>query len=697
MQGENFVEVMTVDEFKSWGCMLRAAPICKRPEGNQGGKKRLIKDVICAFDIETSNLPDIQQNIMYVWHFAYGEQIVIRGRTWGEYKDLINFLVNQLKAKETLAIYVHNLSYEWQYLKAVHFFGEDDVFAMNARKVIKATCFEKKIEYRCSYAQTNMSLSLFTAKMNVEHVKLSGDDYNYKKIRYPWSDLTCFEKAYGQNDVVGLVEALKVEMALDGDNLYTIPMTSTGYVRRDAKNAMRQVPYNFVKKMQPDFALYKILRAAFRGGDTHANRHYAGMILNNIQCVDESSAYPAVMVNCEYPVKPFEKVEDVTPETYYELCVKYKRPAIFGIRLYNVELNSEKWGSPYIPRDKCMHIDGACYDNGRILRAKALEIYVTDIDMSIINDEYRYEDVEFFDFYVSQYGRLPKSYVDQINEYFRRKNELKGVEGSEILYMKSKNLLNSLYGLMAQDPLRIPLVYGYHKNEFTGENILEIHEKNVIPEDEYNKYINKAFLTYAWGVWVTANARRRLHDGMRILADQGADFVYGDTDSLKYIGNVDWTAYNKERIAESKANGAFATDPKGKKHYMGVFEPDGIYKRFCTWGTKKYAYEDEKGELHITVAGVNKKKGAKELKAAGGLEAFVPGFVFRDAGGVEVIYNDNDCKMTWIEIDGHFAELTSNIYMRDGTYMVTDSSYKNSDPSDVSAEVLRWRNYDINF
>ena len=114
--------------------------------------------------------------------------------------------------------------------------------------------------------------------------------------------------------------------------------------------------------------------------------------------------------------------------------------------------------------------------------------------------------------------------------------------GAEILYMKSKkNLLNSLYGLMAQDPLRIPLVYSYHKNEFTGENTLEIHEKDVIPEEEYNKYINKAFLTYAWGVCVTANARRRLHDGMRILADQGAEFVYGDTDSLKYIGDVDWT------------------------------------------------------------------------------------------------------------------------------------------------------------
>ena len=38
-------------------------------------------------------------------------------------------------------------------------------------------------------------------------------------------------------------------------------------------------------------------------------------------------------------------------------------------------------------------------------------------------------------------------------------------------------------------------------------------------------------------------------------------------------------------------------------------------------------------ELHITIAGVNKKKGAIELEQHGGLDAMQEGFTFVDAGG----------------------------------------------------------------
>jgi hypothetical protein len=81
-----------------------------------------------------------------------------------------------------------------------------------------------------------MSLEAFTSKMGVEDAKL--DDFDYEKIRYPWTELTEREMLYCINDVRGLVQALKKEMQLDGDTLYTIPLTSTGYVRRDCKKAM---------------------------------------------------------------------------------------------------------------------------------------------------------------------------------------------------------------------------------------------------------------------------------------------------------------------------------------------------------------------------------------------------------------------------------------------------------------------------
>lgn len=80
-------------------------------------------------------------------------------------------------------------------------------------------------------------------------------------------------------------------MNLDDDNLYTFPLTSTGYVRRDAKKAMRDISHMFVRNQLPDFYTYRMLREAFRGGNTHANRYYAGVVLHGYKSADRSSSY----------------------------------------------------------------------------------------------------------------------------------------------------------------------------------------------------------------------------------------------------------------------------------------------------------------------------------------------------------------------------------------------------------------------
>ena len=102
---------------------------------------------------------------------------------------------------------------------------------------------------------------------------------------------------------------------------------------------------------------------------------------------------------------------------------------------------------------------------------------------------------------------------------------------------------------------------------------------------------------------------------------------------------------------------------------MGVFEEEHPCRRFITWGAKKYAYElDDSGDVTMitTIAGVNKVKGALELKAHGGLEVLKPGFIFREAGGTESIYNDFTKEE--VIIDGHVLELGPNIYIKPSTY-----------------------------
>lgn len=181
----------------------------------------------------------------------------------------------------------------------------------------------------------------------------------------------------------------------------------------------------------------------------------------------------------------------------------------------------------------------------------------------------------------------------------------------------------------------------------------------------------RAFVAYQWGVWCTAWARYRLEEGIElahgdILDPDAPQFIYTDTDCVKYTGVIDWSAYNACRIADSKKNGAYAVDAKGTTHYMGVFEPERTEDRFKTLGAKKYAAENADG-LEITIAGVGKKSGAKELAEAGGLEAFQEGFIFSgDAAGLEARYNDDDFGP--YEINGNEIDITANVCLRPSTY-----------------------------
>jgi hypothetical protein len=130
-----------------------------------------------------------------------------------------------------------------------------------------------------------------------------------------------------------------------------------------------------------------------------------------------------------------------------------------------------------------------------------------------------------------------------------------------------------------------------------------------------------------------------------------------------------WDAYNTERIADAKKSGAYAYDRFGNIHYMGVYEEDGVYNSFVTYGSKRYAYTDEKDELHITVSGVNKKSGAKEL---GSIENFKEGFVFTDSGKTESDYCDAPVSDQLV-VDGKAIEITPYIVIRDTTYTLSMS------------------------
>lgn len=634
-------------------------PVAKVGSGRrtkaEKGKKYL--DCICAFDIETSRLPDIEQSVMYIWQFQIDLLCTVVGRTWDEYREFVAGL--QKHAKADIIVFIHNASYEWQFLKGIFDFKTDDIFAMDGRKVLKFQ--HGKLEYRCSYLQSNMNLQKFTDIYGAEHAKLSGS-LDYEKIRYPWSPLTDQEMAYCVHDVQGLVEAMKNRMEKDGDTVYTLPLTSTGYVRREVRKSVQMfLPHDWIHGILPDLETYDALLEAFRGGNTHANRYYTDEILHNVESWDRSSSYPDVQLNCKFPVSAFRKVpnNEVSVDKLLEL-IDRKKAILFRAVFYDVRLQDPFYGCPYMSVSKVRQAGNVVEDNGRILSADTFCCTLTDVDFLIMQDVYKWTNMCITDIWYARYGKLPKAITDPTRQFYVNKTALKGSAADEYLYMKSKNMLNSVYGMSAQRPVRLPIIYD-------GLQLLE--DKTADRQQLLDKANRHAFQSYAFGVWVTAWARYRLHEGIQIAGTD--NFVYCDTDSVKYIDRpgIDWTSYNKLREADSLHSGAWADDMDGVRHYMGVYEHDGSYEKFKTLGAKKYCYTDGSG-LHLTVAGVNKKKGAAELQKFGGIEAFREGIIFRDAGGTESIYND--IAEPWeIEREGRKLLITSNLAIKPSTYTLS--------------------------
>ena len=666
--GDHGPEWVHVNNFDPTAIMARAKE-AREQAGNTGAraKKRRALDVLCAYDIETAIIPGTTESLCYHWQAQIGidTPYTVYGRTLEETRILFDKLAAFVGEKDTLVIYVHNLYYEYEYLTGIYQFKPEDVFAVRPRRVAKCELYDGAITLKCSYLLTNMGLGAWTEKMHVAHPKLDGEEFDHTLVRYPWTPLHPQELAYCRHDVLGLVEALQVQLDTYGDTLQTVPLTSTGYVRRDVKRTMKNWSHWALVKMQPNPTVYTLLREAFRGGDTHANRYYAGQILEHVGSADRSSSYPDVICNRKFPMGPFRRELVRTPKRLEKLIADGKA-VLVRLEFDAIEIRDQYDGAPYISWSKCRGQRAPAWlDNGRLLQHPGtLEMTLTDIDYKIIKRQYKWAACRVLDLWYTHYDYLPDILRNLVIKYYTDKTELKGVEGLELYYGKSKALLNSIYGMMGTDPCKVDTIYTGDPNyEEDGikYGLWKPGEEDI--PGKLEKAARWPFVAYQWGVWVCALSREELRTGGIDLAGDRA--VYWDTDSIKYVGDLDLAKYNRAKIKASKFNSAYATDPAGTTHYMGVFESEGTYDKFITLGAKKYAYIIN-GKLGVTVSGVSKKYGPAELEAAGGLDAFRRGMTWAKAGGVDAKYNDATNYDT--TIDGHLVHVGPNITLLPSTY-----------------------------
>ena len=136
---------------------------------------------------------------------------------------------------------------------------------------------------------------------------------------------------------------------------------------------------------------------------------------------------------------------------------------------------------------------------------------------------------------------------------------------------------------------------------------------------------HNSVLNYQIGVWVTANSFYNLFQlGSCVRPDPDHTFdsmwIYSDTDSCYATG---WDpekvqVYNESCKKKLRANKYGPVLRDGREYWLGVAETEGEkdqYTEFKVMGAKRYCGRNVKDQqLHITVAGVPKKAGAKCLK-----------------------------------------------------------------------------------
>lgn len=636
------------------------------------GKKEKIDNTIYTFDIETTSFirykgkiyPAVfydtltekeKENVeyfstMYIWQFGINEDVYY-GRTWEELREFLTVLNGLVPEKKY--VFIHNLAFEFQYLKGEFTF--DKVFARKSRHVMYAMFNDFNIVCKCSYFMSNASLEQLPKLFHLSVEKQVGSlDYNL--LRHSKTPLTDIELKYCEYDCLVVYEYIKEELKTY-EYVSKIPTTSTGHVRRELMDRiMKDWKYKKLvrKSINIDPIVFNMMQLSFAGGITHASWLYADMILLNVDSFDETSAYPYVLTTFKFPSSEFQKINitsksDMSKNFCYILEVEFKN---VNSRYYNT----------YISSSKCSNLVGCKYDNGRVISAESFSMVITDVDFYLILDCYDIESYEIKNAWFSTKAYLPIKFIKFVLEKYIKKTEYKDNPEYELEYEKEKNKFNALFGMSVTQNIRDNVIYDneskeWREEELTNEEIIEALEKEK----------KKAFLSFSTGLFVTAYARDNLFRRVMELDDY---VVYMDTDSIKLVPgyNVNiFKEYNKkvenrikyvsERLRIPCDNFA-PKDIHGIPHMLGLFEYEEVekgnphtYDKFCTQGAKKYCYVVN-DKIHITVAGVPKKKGSKCLTK---IEDFNDGlyFPYSITNKQNVVYIDHQEKIELVDYLGN--------------------------------------------
>lgn len=615
------------------------------------GRERIsYNDVIIMADTETSKKqPDdlmiikgekvwkTQDNHVVCWTIsirAFHKNIVtLYGRKPSKMIETIERIHASMNGLRTF-IYFHNYSYDYMFLRKFMFSSWGyPVSSLNTKSHYPVYMeFANGICFKDSLILAQRNLEKWAHDLNVEHKKAVGC-WDYDKIRNQDTPLSDDEKTYIEHDTLAGVECLDITLQTLNKNISSIPLTATGVPREKTRRAGKRAAHDEFLKMALTLKQYTKALDLFHGGYTHGNRHHVNQVIDKkymieilkavlpeVWCYDLASSYPFAMVAYKFPMEKFTSCKNCKKEFILENSEDYA--FMFKLIAINIELKSDDEPMPALQFSKCKKTINAIQDNGRILAANYVEIYLNEFDLAIIDEQYKMKKHICVEVESAYKDYLPRWFTDFIFQCFYDKTMLKGGD-DPVLYAIAKSVANCNYGMTVQKSLMPDI-----KEDFGTGEYKEIEKSN--PEASYNEFINKitTILPYQWGVWVTSIGFYRVHKLMKCCRIP----LYGDTDSCY---GLDWDpiklkAYNDDARDRLLANRYDVVFKGNKEYWLGVAEHEDLkdeYTEFKYMGAKRYCGRcKEDGKIHITVAGVPKKSGAKCLQDD--IKNFSIGFIF---------------------------------------------------------------------
>ena len=630
-------------------------------------------DISCALDTETTNLIQDEEHKyswIYIFQIMIGD-VFITCRTFTELKTIFGNLKNMynLSEKQRLLIYIHNLPFEFQFMRTE--FQTSELLARKNRSVFKVFLTEFGIELRDSLILSGMSLAKTAENLTSHNIRKLKGDLDYNLIRLPCTPITPTEMGYCYNDVKIICDYIDEQRSMYGD-IAKIPLTNTGRVRRfvkqncfhteiNPKTHKKCIPYkNLMDRLTIEVAEYAYAKQAFLGGYTHANARYSKKLLKDVHSIDFTSSYPTVMISEKYPMSKGAFIKlDIWDYQDFKSFLK-DRVALVMVEIWDMETRPEI-PDDYISSSRLFeHGKNIMRNNGRVHKADYAKMIITSVDLAQIVSCYKYAKIHIIDGYFYYTDYLPREIIESILELYQNKTTLKGVKGKETEYLLSKGMLNSCYGMCVTD-----IVSDEQVCDETGWHEIPADIEKCI--NQYNENPNR-FLSYIWGVFVTAYARNNLFNGIRTI---GIDYVYCDTDSIKFLNKSKHDAYitdyNNEIIRKCREcldyynidyDELCPKTIKGVEKQIGVWDYEGKYEYFKTLGCKRYlTYAN--GAYDLTCAGLPDKNGLTALLKDGSniidvFNRFSDDFKVdsEHAGKLAHFYNDEPYKINVIDYNG---------------------------------------------